>query len=215
MRPKVIMHAQVSLDGCIRGFDDTGVYYAIAARFSEDMALVGSETMAAAAGEYPPETEKAFVKPAADPNDRRMLCVVPDSRGRLRNLHVFRDSQYCRDVIVLVSAATPAACLEYLTARHYDFIVAGEDRVDLLKALEVLYKDYGCRTIRTDSGGGLTSALLERGLVDEISLIVSPCLVGTDAPRVFRSLSLPARLNLDLTGSEIVDGHAWLRYKVL
>ena len=215
MRPRVIMHAQVSLDGCVRGFDDTGIYYAIAARFNEDMALVGSETMAAAAREYPPETEQAFVKPVADPNDRRMLCVVPDSRGTLRNLHVFRDSQYCRDVIVLVSTSTPAAYLEYLTARDYDFIVAGEARVNLSRALEILYEKFGCRTIRTDSGGALTSALLTRGLVDEISLIVSPCLVGTGAPHLFRSLSLPERSNLELTGSEAVDGHLWLRYKVL
>jgi len=215
MRPKVIMHAQTSLDGRIRGFDDTGIYYAVAARFNEDMALVGSETMYTAVAEYPPETEKDFVKPAADPDDRRMLCVVPDSRGRLNNLHVFRGSQYSRDVIVLVSASTPESHLEYLRARDYDFIVAGEDRVDLEKALEILYESYGCQTIRTDSGGALTSALLQRGLVDEISLVVSPCLVGTDAPHLFRSLSLPRRMELELTANEIVDGHLCLIYRVL
>ena len=41
MRPKVIMHTQISLDGCVRGFEDTGIYYLVANRFNADMVLFG------------------------------------------------------------------------------------------------------------------------------------------------------------------------------
>ena len=216
MRPKVVMHAQISLDGCVRGFIDTGIYYTVANRFKADMVLFGSETVYTAAEHYPPETEKAFTKPADKPDDQRLTWVVPDSRGRLRNLHVFRDSEYCKDIIVLVSASTPPFYLEYLRERNYDFIVAGDDHVDYAKALEVLYNRYNCRIIRTDSGGVLTNALIEQGLVDEISLIVSPCLVGTGEPHLFRSLSLPNRMPLELISCETVDEkHIFLIYKVL
>ncbi|MGE5397179.1 MAG: RibD family protein [Chitinophagales bacterium] len=216
MRPKVIMHTQITLDGNVRGFDDTPIYYIVASRLNADMALIGSETVYTAAEQYPPETEKDFVKPADDPNDTRMLCVVPDSRGRLRNLHVFRDSEYCKDLILIVSTATPQTYLDYLEERDYDYIVTGNDHVDYAKALEVLYEMYNCRIIRTDSGGVLTNVLIEQGLVDEISLIISPCLVGTGPFGAFRTLSLPDKVELELISTEVVaDNYLWLLYKVI
>ncbi len=216
MRPKVVMHTQISLDGCVRGFLETGVYYAVANRFNADMVLFGSETVYTAAEHYPPETEKAFTKPVNRPDDKRLMCIVPDSRGRLRNLHVFRDSEYCKDFIVLVSASTPKSYMEYLNERNYDFIVAGDDHVDYVKAFEVLYSKYNCRIIRTDSGGVLTNVLIERGLVDEISLVVSPCLVGTGEAHLFRSLFLLKRMPLELISCETVDkNYLFLIYKVL
>ncbi|MGE5613444.1 MAG: RibD family protein [Bacillota bacterium] len=216
MRPKVIMHTQVSLDGCVRGFIDTGVYYIVAAGLGADMVLFGSETVLTAVPEYPPETEKSFIKPADDPNDKRLMCLVPDSRGRLRNLHVFRDSEYIRDFIVLVSESTPKSYLDYLSERNYDYIIAGSDHVDYAKALETLYDKYNCRVIRTDSGGILTNVLIEQGLVDEISLVISPCLVGTGEPHAFRSLSLPDRIPLELTRCEqLDDNHLYVNYKVV
>ncbi|HCJ56767.1 RibD family protein [Lutispora sp.] len=205
MKPKVIMHTQISLDGCIRGFIDTGIYYTIANQFNADMVLFGSKTVCMAAEQYPPETEKAFIKPADMPEDKRSLWVVPDSRGTLRNLHVFRDSEYCKDFIILASASTPKNYIEYLKERNYDFIIAGDDNVDYAKAFEVLYDKYNCRIIRTDSGGELTNVLIKQGLVDEISLIISPCLVGTNTPQLFRSLSIQDKLELKLIGCETVD----------
>jgi len=215
MRPKVIMHTQLSLDGCIRGFADTGIYYEIANQFNADMLLFGSETIRTAAEQYPPETERTFVKPVDKPNDKRLLWVVPDSRGRLRNLHVFRDTEYCKDFVILVSASTPESYLDYLNERNYDFIVAGEDHVNYAEAFEILYKKYNCRILRTDSGGTLTNILIEQGLVDEISLVISPCLVGINTPCVFRSLSIPNRLQLRLINCEIVDeDHLSLIYRI-
>jgi 2,5-diamino-6-(ribosylamino)-4(3H)-pyrimidinone 5'-phosphate reductase len=209
------MHTQTSVDGCVRGFTDTGIYYAIASQFNADMVLFGSETVYTAAEQYPPETKKAFVKPPDDPNDKRLLWIVPDSRGRLCNLHVFRDTAYCKDLIILVSTATPQSYLDYLSERNYDFIVAGEDHVDYAKAFEVLYEKYDCRIIRTDSGGTLTSILIEQELVDEISLVVSPCLVGLNAPHVFRSLSLQDKLDLKLKSCEVIsDEYLSLIYEI-
>jgi len=215
MRPKVIMHTQLSLDGCIRGFADTGIYYEIANQFNADMLLFGSETIRTAAEQYPPETERTFVKPVDKPNDKRLLWVVPDSRGRLRNLHVFSDTKYCKDFVILVSASTPESYLDYLNERNYDFIVAGEDHVNYAEAFEILYKKYNCRILRTDSGGTLTNILIEQGLVDEISLVISPCLVGINTPCVFRNLSIPNRLQLRLINCEIVDeDHLSLIYRI-
>jgi 2,5-diamino-6-(ribosylamino)-4(3H)-pyrimidinone 5'-phosphate reductase len=217
MKPKVVIHTQVSLDGCIRGFEDTGVYYRLAYRFGADMVLFGTDTVLAAAGTFDlPEKESDFKKPVPGPEDSRPLAVVPDSRGRLRNLHFFRNMEYLKDVIVLVSHATPKDYLDYLKERNYDFITAGEDHVDFKQAFDVLHTRYHCRTIRTDCGGTLTGVLLEQGLADEISLVVSPCLVGKELPHLFQSLSLRERIPLELVSNEVVDGnYLSLVYRIL
>ena len=177
------------------------------AGLNADTVLFGSETVLRAFTECPPETEADFVRPAIDPSDPRPYGVIPDSRGRLKNLHAMRNMGYLKDVIVLVSKSTPSAHLDYLRERQYDFIVAGEDHVEYHEAFAALYEQYHSRVMRTDTGGTLTSILLAQGLVDEISLILSPCLVGAGIPSVFRSLVLPEKIGLELAGSEVVDTH--------
>jgi 2,5-diamino-6-(ribosylamino)-4(3H)-pyrimidinone 5'-phosphate reductase len=208
MKPKIIIHTQVSLDGCRRGFEDTGIYYRVAARFGEDAVLFGADTVLAAGEQWQlPEKEADFVKPESAPDDKRPLAVVPDSRGRLRCLHLFRNMPYVRDAVVLVSRRTPDTYLAYLRDRNYDFIVAGDDHVDYCAALEALASRYDCRTIRTDSGGRLTNILLEQGLADELSLVISPCLVGDGSLHAFGSLVLQETVKLELMSSEVLDGN--------
>jgi 2,5-diamino-6-(ribosylamino)-4(3H)-pyrimidinone 5'-phosphate reductase len=210
------MHTQISLDGAIDGFENTGIYYSLANRFNSDMVLFGSNTVDTATKECPPEKEADFLKPTIDSKDNRPFGVIPDSRGRLRNLHFARNMGYLKDVIILVSGTTPQSYLDYLTERHYDFIVAGEDHVDYRKAFEILHDRYNCRIIRTDSGGILTNILLEQGLVDEISLIISPILVGTAIPALFRSLTLQKKIAVELINSEVLDrNYLCVNYKVL
>ncbi len=63
--------------------------------------------------------------------------------------------------------------------------------------------------VRVDSGGALNGALLRAGLVDELSLLVHPVLVG-EAPRWHGA---PAPAGIALTP---LEGGApdWLRYRV-
>jgi 2,5-diamino-6-(ribosylamino)-4(3H)-pyrimidinone 5'-phosphate reductase len=115
----------------------------------------------------------------------------------------------------LVSKSTPQSYLEYLRERNYDYIITGGDHVDYAKVLEILYEKYNCRIIRTDSGGILTNVLLEQGLIDEISLVISPCLVGTGEPHAFRSLSLENSIALEMISFELLDDdHLSIIYKV-
>lgn len=48
MKPKIVMHTQLSLDGRIRGFDRPDLYYIAAGRYSPDAVLFGSNTVNAA-----------------------------------------------------------------------------------------------------------------------------------------------------------------------
>ncbi|NLT42924.1 MAG: hypothetical protein GXX93_09655 [Anaerolineae bacterium] len=88
--------------------------------------------------------------------------------------------------------------------------------MDLRAALEALAERFGVRLVHVDTGGSLGGALLNAGLVDEISLVVSPHLVGGEtAPTRFRAVSDGPRA-LELEHAESLDsGEVWSQYRLL
>ncbi len=223
MLPRVILHNEVSVDGRIDWFTpDIGQFYELASHWKEDATLAGSDTLLKA---YPEEqvseeNEEAFEPPKKNPDDPRPLLVVPDSRGRLRNLHLLRREPYWRDVVALCSHSTSRTYLDYLQKRYIDYIIAGDDHVDLRVALEELNARCGVKVVRVDSGGTLNGVLLRAGLVDEVSVLINPSLVGGTTPRsIFRAPDLTSSegvIQLKLTHVERVKGDiVWLRYEVV
>lgn len=121
---------------------------------------------------------------------------------------------------MLCHHGTPGDYLEYVRRKRVDCLVAGEDRVDLRAALEELHNRYGVETVRVDSGETLNGALLRAGLVDEVSLIIHPVLVGGTSPRIIftaADLAGPAgTIGLRLTHLERPsEGILWLRYETV
>lgn len=181
--PFVAVHVAVSLDGRTDGFDaDLGLFYEQAARWNEDATLVGSSTVLAA--DEGPEEPDASPGPA-EPGDTRPLLVIPDSRGQVRNWLKLMEFPYWRAGVALVTPRTPADYLEYLERRGIEHITTGRERVDLRESLEQLNLLHGIERIRVDSGGVLNGVLLREGLVDEISVMVHPALVGGETPLSF------------------------------
>ncbi|MGE5372795.1 MAG: dihydrofolate reductase family protein [Solirubrobacterales bacterium] len=217
MMPRVIVHIETSLDGCIEGFRlDEVMYYELAAHFKADMVLVGADTLLDAAGDAGPEEPDDYFKPTGKP-EWAPYWVVPDSRGRVKNLHLFRRFNFCRDVIVLVSETTPKEHLEYLSERDYDYIIAGKDHVDYIDTFAILNERYETRTIRVDSGGTLAACLIKDKLVTDISILLAPAVAGRPDRTAFRSLQLDkvGPLDLELMHVEKMPrGFVWLHYKV-
>ena len=220
MLPRVILHNAVSVDGRIDWFTpDVDQFYELASRWEEDATLAGSNTIFNPEEELPEEGE-VFEPPKRDSDDSRPLLVVPDSRGRVRNWHQLRKWPYWRDMVALCSHSTPRSYLDYLQKRHIGYIVAGDDHVDLRVALEELNARYGVRTVRVDSGGTLNGVLLRAGLVDGVSVLIYPSLVGGTTPRsIFRApdlISSEGVIQLRLTHVEkLKGGVVWLRYEVV
>lgn len=222
MFPKVITHNAVSLDGAISGFSlDLEKYYAVAGSFRPDAMLVGSSTAKSGIEMYsdgiPDESPSDFIKPKIGSEDGRPFWVIPDHNGLLQGrLHVFRRFEHCRDVIILLSEKSPESYVKYLMERNYDVIITGHDEVDLKRSLEILAGKYDCRVVMTDSGGNLNNALLEEGLVDEISLLINPVLVGQRHVKLFRGLELSQKpIKLDLLAAEAIDDLVRLHYRVV
>lgn len=147
-RPEVIMHNSVSLDGRIYGFKaDEGLHYGIVASYHADVYMAGLNTARTALelyGAVQPETETNFQKPVKDTH--LSYWVIPDSRGVLKGfLHAYRNMEYCRDVMVLISRTTPQGYIDYLSERNYDFISCGNYYVDYDKAFQTLATKYNVK----------------------------------------------------------------------
>jgi 2,5-diamino-6-(ribosylamino)-4(3H)-pyrimidinone 5'-phosphate reductase len=185
-RPHVIAHVAVALNGATRGFvPDLGEFYGLAATWREDVTLTGADTILAQ------EPALAAAPPGPGPDPDGPLLAVVDSRSRVTAWDALRGSGHWRDVIAL-RGRTPGA------------------RVDLADALGRMAID-GARTVRVDSGGGLIGALLERGLIDEMSLLVHPRLGDglswDDGRRITATFTLTHEERRD-------GGLVWLRYAV-
>lgn len=176
MSPRVIIHTTVSLDSATTGYDiDIGLHYEILLSFGPDALLVGSTTARTGIETFMdidrPEGPADLQRPEVRPDDPRPIGVFVDSRGVLKDLlHFYRQMEHIKDVVVLVSDATPEDYIAYLREREYPFIRCGAERVDLRAALDELEARFGIAQVVTDSGGGLSGALIEAGIADESAL---------------------------------------------
>jgi 2,5-diamino-6-(ribosylamino)-4(3H)-pyrimidinone 5'-phosphate reductase len=202
-RPHVVVHVAISLDGATTGFEpDVGRFYALARTWDEDVTLAGADTILA--------QEKALsAAPRPGPTADAPLLAVVDGRGRVTQWEALRDCGHWRGVVALRAETTPRL-RDGSAARAF---VAGRERVDLAEALGMLADRGSARMVRVDSGGTLTGALLGAGLVDEISLLVHPCLAGPGDRRWHGPDPAPP-LPLEPLAGEQLDDLVWLRYRV-
>ncbi|MBN2600303.1 MAG: dihydrofolate reductase family protein [Candidatus Thermoplasmatota archaeon] len=217
MMPKVIIHNSISIDGSLTSFEpNMELHYRIAGMFKPDMHLIGSHTITAGVELYedgiPPEDASDFKKPKR--KKTLPAWVLVDSKGTLEGLlHTCRRFELCRDVLVLVSQKTPKRYLRYLDERQYEYHCIGRDAVDLRQALNLLFEEYHARTILTDTGRILGNLLLNQGLVDEISLLVHPVLVGKKSYGMFHDLERKCTVTL-MKSERLEQQYIWLFYRV-
>jgi len=217
MLPKIIIHNAVSVDGRIDGFEaDMGQYYGLANRWRAEAMLSGTGTMLSA--EWPEEVpDWCFEAAKAMGMDEHPLkLVVVDSRGKFKLWHLAKLQPWWKSHAVLCSESTPKEHLEYLEGEGIEYIIAGGDKVDLRAALEELASRYDVKTVRVDSGGTLNGLLLREGLVDEVSILIEPCLVGGEVITSFHQSADIDVKNLRLKHCEKVEnGLVWLMYEVV
>lgn len=215
MRPRVIIHNLISVDGRLNvGNPDVALYYELAAGLGADAMLCGSETMLAAFGDAAPADPLVDANPPDRPKPR---LLVVDSKGRINCWDRIRAAPFWRSPVCLCSKETPSSYLDYLRDEGIESMVIGQGNVDLPLALEEVNRLYQVRTIRVDSGGKLNGALLEHRLVDELALLIAPCAIGADSPASLFVMqnSLDAQPALELQHVEALrNGHVWIRYRV-
>ena len=188
-------------------------------QFEADTDISGSNTILKAQFSDDPQKELGQIYADWIKKPIRPRFAIVDSKGRIKNWEIIKKQPFWKGYISLCSQETPKAHLEYLEELGIRYIIAGGHNVDLRVALEKLNAQFGTQKVRVDSGGILNGVLLREGLVDEVSVIISPSLVGGISPKtMFVAPDLESEegvISLILVHIEkIRDRYVWLRYKV-
>ena len=139
--------------------------------------------------------------------------VVADSRARTpTNARILDDAA---TTYVLVAEAAPTDRVEALEAAGARLVTAGDERVDLERALASLERE-GVAQLMVEGGGELIFSLFEAGLADELRVFVGSKIIGgRDAPTLADGEGFVAEFpELDLRDVERVDDGVLLRYAV-
>ncbi|AFK19128.1 2,5-diamino-6-(ribosylamino)-4(3H)-pyrimidinone 5'-phosphate reductase [Haloferax mediterranei ATCC 33500] len=137
--------------------------------------------------------------------------VVADSRARTPTDARTLDDE--ATTYVLVSETAPEARRADLEASGAEVVVAGEERVSFLAALEAL-EAHGIEQLMVEGGGEVIFSLFSDGLVDELSLYVGSMVIGgRDAPTLADGEGFVADFpRLSLRDVERIDDGVLLTY---
>lgn len=196
MKPYVICHMMPSLDGRLRTerWDVSPAgdaeYDRTADTYRPDAWLVGRVTMEEFAnGRWKAPRQRAREKINRDdfvaPKLGERFAVALDSAGKL----AWKESTTEGDsVVVCLSESVPNSYLAYLRARGVSYLFAGKRAGDLNLRTVVtkLRQKWGIRKLLVEGGGKTTGQFLAAGLIDELSLLLTPVVDGRlDEPSLF------------------------------
>ena len=212
-RPYVVCHMLASLDGRIEGgfFAEPKCsaaqkeYASLRSFFSCEATLYGTTTALEFAGGEAGQLPR--------PKQLLPYAVAVDARGRIgwQSGTFARPGRPEAHIIELLTEQAAPEYLEYLRERGISYIVAGRNRVDFKSALRRLNELFGVKRVMLAGGGLINGALLDAGVIDELSVVLVPAIDGGDGAALFDRCG---SAGLELIESRQLDGGGlWLRYK--
>jgi riboflavin biosynthesis pyrimidine reductase len=178
-------------------------------RVLADVVIVGAGT--ARAEEYKPARRRPALaqlregRPGTVPIALVSLSLYLDLGTAL-----FTETPPDARTIVITCESSPADRRAEI-AKVADVIVAGETGVDLAQAVGELAK-RGLGQVICEGGPHLLGSLSAAGLLDELSLTLSPTLAGPGASRIIAGPELPAAARMTLATVLAEDGFLFCRY---
>ncbi len=223
MRPPIICHMSSSIDGKIdgtslKGLTVAGEYEATGGQLAGDAWICGRTTMQQHFADAEPFTVASSLSAGQQSvhiaQQARSYAVAVDTLGKLRWSSAAIDGDH---LISMLSERVPVEYLAMLQATGISYVVAGQDAVDLERAVTLLAEQFGIRTLLLEGGGHINGAFLQAGLVDELSLLIAPGIDGRhEIPAVFDGISpkrdktVPFKLkSVERRESDTL----WLRYE--
>lgn len=140
-------------------------------------------------------------------------CVV-DTRGTLMWPE---QAESEKPLLIITSEQAPAEYLRYLTAQNISYIAVGASAIDLAAAMDILAREFAVERVAVVGGGRINAGFLAAGLLDEVSVLLSPAIDGrAGEPALFDGLDTTTEPHqLKLTSTKVFDdGAIHLRYAV-
>ena len=226
-RPRVVCHMMSSLDGRILtdgwplSREGRKQYEEVHASYESDGWLCGRVTMEQhfAQGTRPEaevqrEHHGAPREDFVAPGEHGSSAFALDEHGRLAWATNDIEGDH---VVAILSERVSDEYLAFLRAKGVSYLICGARDVDLALMLEKIARRFGVKILMLEGGGKINGSLLAAGLIDEVSVIVSPVVDGRmGTPALFDvegERVKPHRLALQSVERR-ADDTLWLRYRV-
>ncbi|HCS78929.1 TPA: hypothetical protein DIV55_04270 [Patescibacteria group bacterium] len=230
-RPYVVCHMMSTIDGKIasgvKGVeilnDHFEIYTQVEHLLEAKAWLCGRVTMemfAQGVGTpLPPLTKEVDSSDFIAPYNGSNFMVAVDTKGLLRwdsNMITLSNQPEKEHLIVVVTSQTPKDYLAYLQSKSISYVFGGQEEVDFGELFHKLKDKFHIDRLLLEGGGLLNGSVMAAGLVDEISLLVTPLALNkASAPSVFERRTD----DVDVTKYSLFEvkqmdkDTVWLRYK--
>jgi riboflavin biosynthesis pyrimidine reductase len=200
-RPWVLLNMISTIDGAtavdgrsgaLGGSADKRVFAAI--RSIADVILVAGGTVRA----------ERYGPPSGDAR----IAVVSGSLDLDADLRLFAQAKEGRRPWLITTATADASALRAVVD---DVIIAGDERVDVVRAIAELGA-RGARVVLCEGGPSLNGQLVSAGIIDELCLSLAPLVAGGDSARIAHGPTPPAPIAMRIDRVLEEDGYLFLRY---
>ena len=230
-RPYVICHMMSTIDGKITSGtgvdileDYFGLYTQIEDKLGAQAWMIGRVTMQMfTEGIHTPlQSNNKKIKNDEDfraSHETGAYMFAVDTKGILRwknNTISLSNVSGKLHLILIVTNNTPKEYLSYLQSKHISYLLSGKSEVDFNLVLRKMKEKFSVDKLLLEGGGILNGSVMASGLIDEISLLVTPKVANRNgAPSIFQQ-DTP---KLDIKDYTLFDVEkmekdcVWLRYK--
>lgn len=229
-RPYVICHILSSLDGKINGpfmatettRDLSGAYGNLRRDMNADAWLYGTTTVKEFLNFREPMISENAAVPEGDfvaGDETKPYFVALDTKGELgwESGRFANKGRAEAHIIEILTEAAPLSYRAYLRERSVSYILAGKKELDCRLAMEKLHRLFHIEKLLICGGGAADWTFLQAGMVDELSLVLSPVTDGSSGTAsVFAQFPVQKAVQpveFDLKSVQPLDGGGlYLRY---
>ncbi len=225
-RPRVVATFAMTVDGKITSRTFSPVDFTsradkthlIEQRALGDAVLIGHGTLKkdnVRLGIGRPELRNARIKRGQAPFPLR---VIVSNEGKIdHRLKAFQADPATAGPIIIFSTTRMPRNVRMALTKKATLHLSGERRVDLAEMLHRLREEYKVRMVAFEGGAELFRALLEKDLVDELSLTIAPFVFGgKEAPTLtgLNKTFQPSTIRCALLGMRVVGDECFLTYRI-
>lgn len=235
-RPYILCNMLTALDGKITGpymFDEYArktmdAYDRIHESFGAKAWMCGRKTMEEnfTLGQKPDlqkVDEKIPRKDFIAKKDAPVYCLSVDTKGKLgwpANTIAPYNGRAEAHVVEILTEQVSDEFLAFLQRMEISYLFAGKEELDIELLLEKVKNVLGADLLLLEGGGSLNGSFLEKGLIDELSLVLTPIADGAvHTPTLFEAKADPIEypaMKFELKSVEKLDGDGlWIRYKTM
>ncbi len=186
MKPHIICYMYSSLDGRIdcdmtEKIDDGSAYETVLERLKDRSMISGRITRAmhnALPDEFVcknyEECGATFYKALEAPEGYE---ISMDTYGTLMWNN---NTIHGKPILCIVSEKASKEYLAYLKSKEISYIACGTTKINIVKATQILYEEFGVNKIALTGGGHINGAFLEANLIDEVWIMYGAGIDGRE-----------------------------------